>query len=91
MCFNAKGFGDWGEGIVPDIDLTTENKYGVSDEYYPLPYADWGDANRDIALAVALVDVAGGELSPSTRTMSHNDFAIATTIARPMAGIRLYE
>lgn len=91
MCFNAKGFGDWGEGIVPDIDLTTENKYGVSDEYYPLPYADWGDANRDIALAVALVDVAGGELSPSTRTMSHNDIAIATTIARPMAGIRLYE
>ena len=91
MCFNAKGFGDWGEGIVPDVDLTMENEYGVSDEYYPLPYADWGEANRDIALAVALVDVAGGELSTSTRAMSHHDLTIATKMARPVAGIRVYE
>ena len=91
MCFNAKGFGDWGDGIVPDVDLTTENMYGVSDEYYPLPYADWGDANRDIALAVALVDVAGGKLSTSTRAMSHHDLTIATKIARPVSGIRVYD
>lgn len=38
MCFNAKGFGEWGEGIAPDVDLTSEtNEYGVSDSNYPLP------------------------------------------------------
>lgn len=91
MCFNAKGFGDWGEGIAPDVDLTTENEYGVSDGYYPLPYTQWGDKNHDIALAVALADITGAKLSTSTRAISNEDITIATTMARPVMGTRLYE
>ena len=94
MCFNAKGFGDWGEGIVPDVDLTVEsNKYGVYDDYYPLPYTDWGDSKRDIALAVALADITGKGISQKeiTRSDYAENIAIATTIVRPEEGIRVYE
>lgn len=94
MCFNAKGYGDWGEGITPDIDLTSEsNILGVYDEYYPLPYTDWGDSKRDIALAVALADITGKGISQkeATRGNAEGGVAIATTIARPVMGIRLYE
>ena len=94
MCFNAKGFGDWGEGITPDIDLTSEsNISGVYDEYYPLPYTDWGDSRRDIALAVALADITGKGVSQkeATRGNAESGVAIATTISRPVVGTRLYE
>lgn len=94
MCFDAKGFGDWGEGIVPDVDLrSSANKYGVYDEYYPLPYTEWGDSRRDIALAVALADITGRSITQKeiTRSAVEADFGIATTIARPMVGVRLYE
>lgn len=95
MCFNAKGFGDWGEGIVPDVDLTSEsNKFGVYDEYYPLPYTDWGDSNRDIALAVALADITGRSISQKEITRvggREASFGVATTIARPVVGTRIYE
>ena len=94
MCFDAKGFGDWGEGIEPDVDLkSAANKYGVYDEYYPLPYTDWGDSKRDIGLAVALADITGRSISQKgfTRSEVETDMAIATTMARPVVGIRLYE
>lgn len=93
MCFNAKGVGDWGEGIVPDVDLTSSsNKYGVYDEYYPLPYTDWGDTSRDIALAVAIADITGRGITQKSVTRGEdNDITIATTIARPVKGTMLYE
>ena len=94
MCFNAKGFGDWGEGITPDIDLTSEsNISGVYDEYYPLPYTDWGDSKRDIALAVAIADITGKSISQKgvTRCNSESGITIAETMARPVVGTRLYK
>lgn len=94
MCFNAKGFGDWGEGITPDIDLTSSsNISGVYEEYYPMPYADWGDSKHDIALAVALADITGKSISQKgiTRSDSERDVAVATVMARPVVGTRLYE
>ena len=94
MCFNAKGFGDWGEGITPDIDLTSEsNISGVYDEYYPLPYTDWGDSKRDIALAVAIADITGKSISQKgvTRCNSESGITIAETMARPVVGTWLYE
>jgi C-terminal processing protease CtpA/Prc len=33
MCFNAKGEGDWGDGIQPDVDVE------ALDDSYPMPYA----------------------------------------------------
>ena len=94
MCFNAKGFGGWGDGIVPDVDLTVEgNEYGVHDQYYPLPYTEWGDLKRDIGLAVAVADVTGQKISQKgiTRGRADEDIAIATTMARPVVGTRIYE
>lgn len=93
MCFNAKGFGDWGEGIVPDVDLTQEdNELGVYDKNYPLPRADWGDYNHDIALAAAIAKITGKGISQSaTRaTAEDNTLTPATSIAKPMEGIRIY-
>ena len=67
-----------------------DNEFGVSDDYYPLPYSDWGDTHYDIALAVALADITGSGISQSTRSATLSDIAIATTLERPSVGIRLY-
>jgi C-terminal processing protease CtpA/Prc len=91
MCFNAKGFGGWGEGITPDIDLTAEdNTLGVHDANYPLPRADWGDYNHDIALAAALSHVTGKSISQSTRSHMTEELPIVARIEPPMEGIRVY-
>lgn len=40
MCFDAKGYGGWGEGINPDVDLTNEaNEFGLCDKttHYHVP------------------------------------------------------
>lgn len=92
MCFNAKGVGDWGEGITPDIDLTVDsNGLGVSDKNYPIPRADWGDYNHDIALAVALGHVTGKKVSQPTRSYAPIELPVAASVERPMEGIRLYK
>jgi C-terminal processing protease CtpA/Prc len=92
MCFNAKGFGDWGEGIVPDIDLTDDaNEMGVSDRNYPLPRADWGDYNHDIALAAAVAKITGKNVSMSS-TRSSSAELTKSDISMPceVEGIRNY-
>lgn len=93
MCFNAKGFGEWGEGIAPDVDLTSEaNEYGVSDSNYPLPRADWGDQEHDIALAVALASVTGRGVTttPKPELQSATATELTLDIPRPVEGIRNY-
>lgn len=91
MCFNAKGFGGWGEGIVPDVDLTSDsNELGISDKNYPLPRADWGDYNHDIALAAALAKLTGKDVSQGTRSQT---FAIEVSnigIPHEVEGVRNY-
>ncbi len=57
MCFNAKGFGEFGEGIEPDINISTENSLDLTDKNYPLPRCTWGgsgDAAYVAALAMTL-------------------------------------
>ena len=90
MCFNAKGFGDWGNGIEPDIDLTANNDFGVKDELYPLPAADWGNAKYDIALAVALAEVTGKSVSVGGETRSSTPLTEAVTIEAQFKGICVY-
>ena len=91
MCFNAKGNGDWGEGIVPDIDLTSEdNEYGVCDKNYPLPRTTWGDYQHDIALATALAKLTGKSLTaPATRSGAAIK-ASDISLPREVEGIRVY-
>ena len=91
MCFNAKGDGDWGEGIIPDIDLTREdNEYGISDKNYPLPRTTWGDAQHDIALAVALAKLTGKNISEGTRAQCSTIEASHISLPRELLGIRNY-
>ena len=91
MCFNAKGNGDWGEGIVPDIDLTSEdNEYGVCDKNYPLPRTTWGDYQHDIALATALAKLTGKSLTqPATRSSVAIE-ASDISLPREVEGMRVY-
>lgn len=91
MCFNAKGYGDWGEGIVPDIDLTTEdNEYGVCDKNYPLPRTTWGDYQHDIAFATALAKLTGKSLTqPATRSSVAIE-ASDISLPREVEGMRVY-
>lgn len=91
MCFNAKGNGDWGEGIVPDIDLTSEdNEYGVCDKNYPLPRTTWGDYQHDIALATALAKLTGKSLTQPTTRSGATIEASDIVIPREAEGIRVY-
>lgn len=91
MCFNAKGYGDWGEGIVPDIDLTSEdNEYGVCDKNYPLPRTTWGNYQHDIALATALAKLTGKSLTqPATRSGAAIE-ASDISLPREVEGMRVY-
>lgn len=91
MCFNAKGVGDWGDGIMPDVDLKSEtNIMGVHDANYPLPRTKWGDMTYDIALASALSHITGKQIAPlATRTEELFDNFESLAIDCPIAGIRL--
>ena len=92
MCLNAKGDGDWGEGIIPDVDLTKENNgVGVHDANYPMPRADWGDEQHDIALATALAKILGkGVEAAATRCQELEYYPSTLSIEAPVEGIRLY-
>jgi hypothetical protein len=92
MCLNAKGDGDWGEGIIPDVDLKKENNgVGVHDANYPMPRADWGDEQHDIALATALAKILGkGVEAAATRCQELEYYPSTLSIEAPVEGIRLY-
>ncbi|MBO5831319.1 MAG: PDZ domain-containing protein [Alistipes sp.] len=92
MCFNAKGYGDWGEGIVPDIDLKNDlNELGISDKYYPLPRADWGDLNYDTALVAAVAKIMNRSVATRSTHSPQNSIS-ASEIAMPqeIEGVRNY-
>lgn len=94
MCFNAKGFGDWGEGILPDIDLCSSgNKYGIYNKDYPLPYTHWGDTQQDLALIVALAEITGRpiDIEGVTRGNLVEDVEVALQMPYTEVGTMLYE
>ena len=90
MCYNAKGFGDWGEGIGADIDLTTENSLGISDQHYPLPRCAWGDIRHDIGLVAAIAAATGKGVNtnPQARKLSSQPITPAYSIPMESIGIR---
>jgi C-terminal processing protease CtpA/Prc len=90
MCFNAKGSGDWGEGILPDVDLKQENEYGLHDGNYPMPRADWGDVQHDIALNVAIAKLTGRSATTATRAVEVLEPAPTLSLENPLLGMRLY-
>lgn len=88
MCFNAKGVGDWGEGIAVDVDVKAE------EEHYPMPYVPWGSkyVKYDAALRLALEHL-GILFDNATRgeDVVRDVYPSQVEIAMPMEGIRLYE
>lgn len=90
MCFDAKGSGDWGEGIIPDVNLKEENEYGLHDGNYPMPRADWGDVQHDIALNVAIAKLTGKSTTTATRAAGALEYVPTLSIDNPLLGIRLY-
>lgn len=92
MCVNAKGFGAWGEGIAPDVDLSTDNALGVKDEHFPMPRTEWGDVKYDIGLAAAVASVTGKKITTADFSATRANIAMPSTIVvdRPFVGA-LYE
>ena len=82
MCLNAKGYGGWGDGIQPDVDVV------AIDESYPLPLAPWG-SQYDVALMAALESV-GCSVGGATRAVPCERVEPVATIAEPVVGMRLY-
>ena len=91
MCFNAKGVGDWGEGITPDIDLrAADNGIGVHDANYPIPRTKWGDMGYDIALVAAISHITGKHITQSaTRSEQQFESFESMGLDYPISGIRL--
>ena len=77
MSENGKGFNDYGDGIVPDIDLIAMAEKPSLDKdlisfchNYPLPYTTWGNIDNDIALAEVVMQIYGKTLfTPSTKAV----------------------
>jgi hypothetical protein len=68
MHANAKGFSDYGEGIKADVDIPSFYYDSSLSEnlrrecgYFPMPRADWGDYQRDLALAEAVNRICKGK------------------------------
>ena len=91
MCYNAKGFGAYGDGIAPDVNVAFENVWECSDEYYPLPRCDWGDIDGDVALEMALSFIVKCEPEYASATRSELSLSIEpqTYIERPFIGATL--
>lgn len=93
MCYNAKGFGDYGDGLAVDIDLCNGNSYDITDEYYPLPRCEWGDMEHDIALICSVADITGGKVSggAESRCCAPIHLDKFHSLTPPEGGTLLYE
>lgn len=100
MCFNAKGFGEFGDGIEPDIDVSVENSLDLTDKNYPLPRCAWGgrgDAAYVAALAMALNsggttpanDISNASLSATTPAVSDEWRYDEVSLPRRFIGTRI--
>lgn len=88
MCYNAKGFGDYGEGIAPDIDITVQNTLGITDERYPLPRAGWA-SREDAAYVAALVAATDAQPTRAVEFSMQDVGEDEITLPRPLVGTRI--
>lgn len=73
---NAKGFGDYPDGFVPDVIVNNQNKSYADDEDNTFPYSfgDWGDMGFNVALRHAYEDIIGVSKAPAAKAMSVSEF-----------------
>ncbi len=77
---NAKGFGDYKDGFLPDANYAVNNdNASMSDDYdnvFPYSFADWGNMDYNIALQWAYCDITGKprwSKEPNTKSVSGFD------------------
>lgn len=58
---NAKGWGDYADGIVPDEYVNNDNTITTddADNVFPYSFSDWGNMDYNIALQWAYCDITG--------------------------------
>lgn len=62
---NAKGFYEYADGFEADLDIpsyaskTSNESVKYYSEIYPMPVADWGVVNKDLALMEAVMNIHG--------------------------------
>lgn len=69
---NAKGFGDYPDGFVPDVVVNNQNSSYADDidNTFPYSFGDWGDMRFNKALELAYNDIVGAASSASAKQMS---------------------
>ena len=69
---NAKGFGDYPDGFVPDVVVNNQNTSYADDidNTFPYSFGDWGDMRFNKALELAYNHITGTESASSARTKS---------------------
>lgn len=68
---NAKGWGDYPDGIEPDEYVNNDNlSYDDDADMFPYSFGDWGNMDYNIALQWAYCDITGKERWTHTPTKS---------------------
>jgi C-terminal processing protease CtpA/Prc len=83
---NAKGFGDYADGIEPDLVLDTQNatNEGDIDNMFPYSFGDWSSFHFNTALASAYASITGTQpVSAQTKCASVANPAQFTPIGEP--------
>lgn len=68
LIFNAKGDNDYSDGIAADVDMehfasdAANSSVKQLARLYPMPMAEWGDYEGDIALLETVMQIGGGTL-----------------------------
>lgn len=69
---NAKGFGDYPDGIAPDVMVNNQNSSYAddADNVFPYSFGDWGNMGFNVALRYAYEDIIGVSRSQSVKAQS---------------------
>ena len=83
---NAKGWGDYKDGIEPDEYVNNDNTLTTddADNVFPYSFSDWGNMDYNIALQWAYCDITGKARwthTPETKSMN----ALCPVEAQPMS------
>ena len=72
---NAKGFGDYPDGFVPDVMVNNQNSdfSDDADNLFPYSFGDWGDMYFNVALRCAYADIVGASRSEAPMTKAISD------------------
>lgn len=95
---NGKGFSDYGEGIVPEVNLaalaensSVSQKLQSKCAYFPIPLTTWDDVKNDIALEEAVMQICGSSLFGSSASAESSTRASVEMLPQPMKQHKLVQ